>query len=299
MNIEDLRYIQAICRYESMSKAAESLQITVQGLSQAVRRIEKECGLKLFVRSSSGTKPTEATLSLLPDLEQVLRDYDSLTEKVKELAAREKSTLCIGVDSAPFSLKLLNFSYEYADAHNLNLIEADLRTRPYVPGEQRDPAPDLFFIRGNPDELEFPGYRKVLFSQRAFLLIGSRDACSRFARDSWSSLDGKIIYFSFLEEDHPDFQYISRHCREAGARPKFRELPETSIEKQLLARPDTLACLFQSRAEPILQAHDSLAACETQEPILGQIWLAASREKNRLLNPLISALKEELGDEYE
>lgn len=59
MNTDHLKYLIAISKTKSMSQASESLFITPQALSVAIKKLEEELGLPLLIRSSSGTELTE------------------------------------------------------------------------------------------------------------------------------------------------------------------------------------------------------------------------------------------------
>ncbi|MDO4331293.1 MAG: LysR family transcriptional regulator [Eubacteriales bacterium] len=54
MDTKSLEYFIALYRCKNMHKAAEDLFLTQQGLSQAVTRLEKECGAQLFERGPHG-----------------------------------------------------------------------------------------------------------------------------------------------------------------------------------------------------------------------------------------------------
>ena len=59
MNLEQLKYFEEICRSGSISKAAENLYISQQGLSMSMQRLEDHFSCKLFERDSRGMKPSE------------------------------------------------------------------------------------------------------------------------------------------------------------------------------------------------------------------------------------------------
>lgn len=59
MNTDYLKYLIAISKTKSMSHASESLFITPQALSVAIKKLEEELGMPLLIRSSTGTELTE------------------------------------------------------------------------------------------------------------------------------------------------------------------------------------------------------------------------------------------------
>ena len=54
MTLQQLKYMIEIVNSGSMNAAAEKLFITQPSLSSAVRELEKELGIELFVRSNRG-----------------------------------------------------------------------------------------------------------------------------------------------------------------------------------------------------------------------------------------------------
>lgn len=79
MEISQLRYFLELCRQCSMSKAAVALNISPQGISISIRRLEKELGVELFFRSSSGLILTEAGEAVRKEAEAVINHVDKIS----------------------------------------------------------------------------------------------------------------------------------------------------------------------------------------------------------------------------
>ena len=60
MTLQQLQYFLAAFRHGSFSAAAEELHLAQPSLSEQVRRLEAELGVRLFQRVGRGLKPTEA-----------------------------------------------------------------------------------------------------------------------------------------------------------------------------------------------------------------------------------------------
>lgn len=50
MRVEYLKYFMAVVKYKSISKAANAVYLSPQGLSQAIQQLEKELDVSLFFR---------------------------------------------------------------------------------------------------------------------------------------------------------------------------------------------------------------------------------------------------------
>ncbi|MGZ6643178.1 MAG: LysR family transcriptional regulator [Solirubrobacteraceae bacterium] len=87
MTLQQLEYFLAAVRLGSFSAAADELHLAQPSLSEQVRRLEAELGVRLFARVGRGLVPTEAGLSLRPHAEAVLGAVAEARESV--LAVRE------------------------------------------------------------------------------------------------------------------------------------------------------------------------------------------------------------------
>ena len=58
MNIAHLKYVVEIANTNSISKAAENLYMNQPNLSRAIKSLEEEIGIEIFIRSSKGIRIT-------------------------------------------------------------------------------------------------------------------------------------------------------------------------------------------------------------------------------------------------
>ena len=72
MELRVLRYFLAVVREQTVSAAAESLNLTQPTLSRQLRDLEEELGKKLFVRGVHGIELTEEGMLLRKRAEQIL-----------------------------------------------------------------------------------------------------------------------------------------------------------------------------------------------------------------------------------
>ena len=71
MNLNQLRYFNAVCEYRSVSKAASILHISQPSVSNSIKELEQEFGVVLFNRFHGGMEPTvhgETLYNLSKDL---------------------------------------------------------------------------------------------------------------------------------------------------------------------------------------------------------------------------------------
>jgi DNA-binding transcriptional LysR family regulator len=65
--------LEAICRQQSLSKAADQLALSQSAASQALKELEQRLGQALFLRQGRQLVPTQHTLDLLPKLQAFLQ----------------------------------------------------------------------------------------------------------------------------------------------------------------------------------------------------------------------------------
>ncbi|MEV4017178.1 LysR family transcriptional regulator [Nonomuraea angiospora] len=87
MDLRYVRYAMAIARAGSLRRAATALHIAQPTLSEQLRALEKEIGVELFSRSSSGVQLTEAGEAFLAQATVAVDAFDRAVA-----AARSKST---------------------------------------------------------------------------------------------------------------------------------------------------------------------------------------------------------------
>jgi DNA-binding transcriptional LysR family regulator len=87
LTLQQLQYFLTAFRHGSFSGAAEELHMAQPSLSEQVRRLESELGVRLFHRVGRGLTPTEAGMALRPHAERTLDAAEAARESV--VAVRE------------------------------------------------------------------------------------------------------------------------------------------------------------------------------------------------------------------
>ena len=94
---EGLRYAQAVARTGSFSAAAREYDLTQPALSNAIRRLEKILGARLFERNTRGARPTVFGATILPRIDAALAALDAITAEARHWRAGEPRPVRIGV----------------------------------------------------------------------------------------------------------------------------------------------------------------------------------------------------------
>ncbi len=84
----DLNAFVAVAEYASFTKAAERLGLSTAALSQAVRGLEEQLGVRLLNRTTRSVAPTDAGERLLQQLRPLLEGFDAAIESVNAFRER-------------------------------------------------------------------------------------------------------------------------------------------------------------------------------------------------------------------
>lgn len=131
MRIEQLEYIVSVAETQSFSKTAQILHISQSAISQSVLKLEEELGVKIFVRSPSGVKPTVEGIILIEDASNVLMKLKKLQENARLFSKSGQNELNIGLVTGlhlPFLPKILaqikkEYPYQLITFQELSSIE--------------------------------------------------------------------------------------------------------------------------------------------------------------------------------
>ena len=90
MRIQQLHYIIKIVETGSMNEAAKQLFITQPSLSNAVRDLENEMGIEIFIRNPKGITLTRDGMEFLSYARQVVEQTQLLEERYKNPVAHRE-----------------------------------------------------------------------------------------------------------------------------------------------------------------------------------------------------------------
>eukprot|EP01031_Cornospumella_fuschlensis_P014196 gene14196-17352_t len=82
MKIDDIDAFVAVIRSQSISQAAESLQLTQPAITRRVQNFEEALGVSLLDRNTKPLKPTPMGMRVYEQCRSVLREMDALRELV-------------------------------------------------------------------------------------------------------------------------------------------------------------------------------------------------------------------------
>ena len=127
MTFDQLRYFQAVCKYDGVNRAAEILNLSQPSISNAITNLEKEFGVKLFTRQHKRLHLTAEGQTLLEMAEKLLAQANEIKQVMAELGNKNR-TLRIGVPPMIGSLVLPILFSEHFNQHpqlQVRILEDD------------------------------------------------------------------------------------------------------------------------------------------------------------------------------
>jgi DNA-binding transcriptional LysR family regulator len=128
MTISKYEVFQAVVELGSLTKAAESLNLTQSGVSHAIASLETELGFSLLTRDRAGVTLTSNGELILKYVRETLQCNDRLRQKVAEIKGLEIGTVRIGTFTSVSSQWLPGIIKEFKQQHptiDIKLAEGD------------------------------------------------------------------------------------------------------------------------------------------------------------------------------
>jgi DNA-binding transcriptional LysR family regulator len=97
VEVRELRSFVAVAEEGGLSAAGRRLHVSQPAVSQTIRSLERELGVQLLVRGSTGTRLTDAGRVLLAEAREVLARHDQAVAAVAGAGAGTTGVLRLGV----------------------------------------------------------------------------------------------------------------------------------------------------------------------------------------------------------
>src|SRR6266568_6063356 len=106
MELRQLHYLRYIARASGFRRAADELDMSQATLSEQIKLLEQELGVRLFERGGRNLVLTEAGKTLLERAERVLEEVKTAHEEMLEFAHLDRGQLIVGTmtGNGPFWL---------------------------------------------------------------------------------------------------------------------------------------------------------------------------------------------------
>lgn len=134
MELLQLQYFVVTAKEQNMTRAAELLHIAQPALSQSVKRLEEEMGVRLFDRIGKRIRLNDAGRELLRIAEPMLATLTTMPETLQAIAAEEAQTISLNVlvASRIATRLMIDYKAEHPESNfkmdrNVDSLDWDLR----------------------------------------------------------------------------------------------------------------------------------------------------------------------------
>jgi len=233
MELRHLRYFVAVAEELHFRRAAERLHVAQPAVSEQIRKLERELGVRLLDRDQRNVALTYAGAVLLREARRVLDQADAASAAVHH--ARDHATSCLRVGYVPASLPacvgrilqrlavaMPHLETTLEPGPNLELIES-------VRAERLDaaivslPAPTAG-LRVTP-----------LGEQHAVAALPVSHEHAMKPEIRLEQLAPERIVVLPREANRPFYDAVLSSCQSAGLSPTLVEMPDANVERTLLA----------------------------------------------------------------
>jgi DNA-binding transcriptional LysR family regulator len=268
VELRHLRYFVAVAEELHFRKAAERLHVAQPAVSEQVRKLEQELGVKLFDRSQRSVALTIAGAALLEEARRVLRQAEVAQQAARTAGAQATTRLRIGclADSLPASVPRAlrhlavaapRVQVDVTTGPSLRLIE-EVRARRLDAVVTSLPAPTSG-LRATP-----------LGDEGAVIVLPATHPRAVDATIALKRLAPERLVVLPRDTNPAFHNAIVAMCHRAGLSPTFVEVSESRVEHVLLAvaAGAGLAVLPETAAERFATPGIRFVALESDEPVL-------------------------------
>ncbi|WP_346293719.1 LysR substrate-binding domain-containing protein [Sphaerothrix gracilis] len=221
MELRHLRYFIAVAEELHFSRAAERLCISQPPLSQQIRSLEEELGVKLFERTKRHVQLTEAGKVFLDRCYVVLAQLEQAIVATQRVERGEVGQLEIGfVGSATYTVlpEILSVFREQFPAVDLRLHELTTAQQIYA---LHNKQVDVGIVRSAITE---PGLEvKCILQESLMLALPKTHPLSAQTNVSLSTLKNELFILFPAKMGPAFYEQIIDICQQAGFRPKVAQ----------------------------------------------------------------------------
>jgi DNA-binding transcriptional LysR family regulator len=233
MELRHLRYFVAVAEELHFRRAAERLHVAQPAVSEQVRKLEDELGVRLFDRSERSTSLTDAGAGLLTEARRVLHDAEAARLAARQATGRAHGRLRIGYMPASLPARIPRALRRLAT--EMTNLEATLE-----PGNGVELLKAVRAERLDAAVVSLPaptaGLRIIPLGREhlvAAFPIGHRHAVASAIRLDQVA-PGRIVVLP-REANRAFYDAVVAACRDAGLSPTLVEMADGHVEPALLA----------------------------------------------------------------
>ena len=276
VNLEYYKVFYYVCAHGSLTAAARQLCISQPAVSQAVRQLEKETGIKLFLRTSKGVQLTKEGELLYRYVKAGVESLLEGEKMVERVLGMDMGEVRIGASDMTLQFFLLPYLEEFHKEYPKIKVNVSNAPTPETIKSLEEGKIDFGVVttpcecRGTMNQIPVKAIRNVFI-----------------AGNSFSGLKGKILDYHalsglpciFLEKNTSTRTFMDRFLEEHSIRltPEF-ELAISDMVVQFAKRNMGVGCVREGFAREALERGEVFELKFRREMPLRQICVVTGDE---------------------
>lgn len=281
MELLQFKYFCDAAKTENFSVTAKKFNVPPSAVSQSIRRLEKELGVKLFTRNSNTVALNERGARLYERISAVLSEIDIAVDEVRSNTYAETISICVNAHRALVTRALAKFQKLYPGV--------DIYIKHF-----QDPASEDFDFIIASDEVRLKEFKRhKIISENIAVAINESNPLSQ--REDFNVSMLKDEPFIILQKPSSMYDLAHKECAKFGFAPHIAiQTDDPSYISEFL-RMGLGVCIVAARSAEQWHYHESVLI----KPIEGSIrntyvyysGKKFSEYKEKLLDVLISEFK--------
>ncbi|WEJ98310.1 MAG: LysR substrate-binding domain-containing protein [Candidatus Sphingomonas phytovorans] len=221
MELRHLRYFVAVADELHFGRAAQRLGVSQPPLSQQIRALEDELGVRLFERSSRKVVLTEAGRVFLDQARATLTQAEHAVDVAKRAARGDFGRLTVGFNpSAPFVPAVARAIFDFRQRYPEMRIELLELSPGAQVAELASGEIDISFLRSPTPPLVPPGIVATrVLEERLYIAMRSDHRFARKTSLSFKDLHGEPMIFYSSEQKGSFAGHFLDMLHEVGVEP--------------------------------------------------------------------------------
>lgn len=222
MDMRHLRSFVAVAEELSFSRAAERLHMSQPPLSQHIKSIEDEMGVKLFLRSPREVKLTDAGLVFLQESRVLLDQLRIAINATVRAAQSDSGILRIGVATAAlFGVMPQFMTLMRATFPNVNVSVTDMQSQDQLVAVTQGSI-DIGIVHVRPDRMKLE--HLPIFSESLAVVLPEAHPLTQVPHLRLCALADEPMIAISREHGPAVYDAVVSSCVEAGFRPAFKHI---------------------------------------------------------------------------
>lgn len=248
MTLNQLRYYQAVCKFNSISKASESLHVSQPAVSIAISNLESEFGVALLRRDNRTFEITEAGRTFLSLTNELLSNVDSMYNQMRTI---QRNVRQLRLSVVPFSFSktfqpMLQQYRIHAPETQVQVFECNAQEA------MQKIKTGLIDVALTVDFLDHPSFVDGLrlFQGPSVFVVGKDHPMAKATSCTFSDLANESLIFT-KEDSHLTTQ-VKNRFHELGITPKvFLYTAQSNIIESALQNGHDGAIISQGLAQQL------------------------------------------------